>query len=428
MTNSREVRRIARDTELDSVQEELGDLPGPADTEAEMQNILAEFDRTSEDDKWEIKVYRVLGAAKLGNREPFLFYASPSDFPILEKLRDEWANEQFGRINTFRIRVYKNRMLVKNFTFDIEAKDKPPAPPVTQEIRSEMSVFATTLERMQAQNNAMFERLLQRIEHPPQQQQPAADPIALFEKFSTIFANMRPQGEQGFSALDVFDKALTLAEKIGGSDRETNLFDIVKEALAQLPALAALSGQQPGAAPRPQPARIAPPGAPQPQRPAQSPAPQPQRQQPPGASPINVVGLNEQQLQLARNLLTQLNEAAKAGGPVEQYAAWLDDNIPPAFLDQILAIENLQQWCVSIVPDVAPQWEWFAALFDALSEDDLQDGEDDLSGPDAIGPSTPPTSFNGNTGGTGGRKNDARDNVSTGTSGKEKSRRKNKGG
>lgn len=427
MTNGREVRRISRDAELDAVNEELGDTPGPLDHEAEMQNILAEFDRTSEDDKWEIKVYRVLGSAKLGNREPFLFYASPTDFPILEKLRDEWANEQFGRVNTFRIRVYKNRMLVKNFTFDVEVQNKPPAPPITHEIKSEMAVFASALERIQAQNNAMFERLLQRLEHAPQHTQPpAADPIALFEKFSTIFANMGGNREQGFSALDVFDKALTLAEKIGGSDRETNLFDIVKEALAQLPALAALSNQ-PGASQPQQRPRIVPPGAPA------APAPQRHTAQPPAPPPQQpiAVGLNDQQLALARNLLLQLNEAAKGNAPVEQYAEWLDSNIPPVFLDQMLAIEDLRSWCVGIAPDVAPQWEWFAALFDALTEvdDDIQDNDDaDLPLSDATGPSTPPASFNGNSGGTGGRKDDARHNVETGTSGKEKRSRKNKGG
>lgn len=324
--------------------EEIGaDALGESDDEGALQGILAEFDKTDADTNWEIKVYRVTGSARNGATEPFLFYAQPSDFPILEKLRDEWGGGKF------RIRVYRNKVLAKRFEFDVEKK---PEPKVIAPAQSDLTAILAAMER----NN---ERMIAAIQanRQPQIIQPAqTDPFEMMTRmasaFSGIIAVMQPA--QGKSASDLLLAGVELANKLQSGDKETNMMDVVKEAFAALPALQQMADAQ-RALPPVAPARIPPPAtraAPVQVKPQQT----------------QVITPEQQATEQMRGMLLYLLPKAKKNSDAGFWADYLVEEWGLEMVAAVIAQPNLMIGLQALVPEIVPVTPWFQSLLDELTK------------------------------------------------------------
>lgn len=357
---------MAKATENDEIEVEYSEIEN--DNDAEMQSVLAEFDKTEENVKLQIKVYRVAGGQSVkGQRERFLFYADPSEFPILDRVRDTYGS------GIYRVRIYKtvgNRTaLVRAFDFDIEAPEHKTSP--VNNHNSDLAMVLTAMREEQAATRALLERAMER----PREERVGIDPFAMMEKtlgMAASLAGLRsdqsPAGLSVESMMALITKGMEIGQQAsgnGGGVEPKGAWDAIVAAFNSPLVTDILSRQLTPPTPQNEMPRPAIPST---------------------AMPIHPVGQQPQQIPpvaaFFAQIVGQLGEQAKRNIDVAQVAPWLYENVPPAMLGEILndpmALDRLSEG----FPAVREHRGWFAALLSELRKEtgDFADGLDGVDG------------------------------------------------
>lgn len=317
------------------------------DMDQEEQVILNEFAANEDDVNWNIKVYR---DAEKGRNKAFLFDCSPSDLPILERLRD-----QYGTGN-FRALVYRNGKLRRHLKYAIEAPKYHV--PENQAANTEASAVALALNNQSSMMGDLINKITQQQTAPIQ----PLDPMAMMQSMVAMMAglqNLMPAAPVNDSKqmMDMFIQGITLAKEMGDSDGETNFMDIARDVMKSLPLGQMMQNAQ---NPSPnQPAISAHPNA----RPIN---PQGQNQAPNPQSEISPQNEQEQETMMIKMFLEQLVSQAKRNGDVEIYAAMILDNVEPQKIHNFLITHDPKTYLTGISTGIAQYWPWFEALMTAL--------------------------------------------------------------
>lgn len=331
------------------------------DTEA---MILAEFGQSPDNVAWSVKVYR---AAQKGEPEPYLFTCSPNEFPIIDKLRDEYGTGKY------RVRVFVNNRVHKYFTVSVEARRTATAP-VAPAPAPVSDGLAAALERQ----TALLERLINQRNTPVPQVntlEMITGVLGAISQVKNLFGPATPPGPE--NAIELFMKGIEAAKELGGGERgSTGLMDIVRDLLKSPIVEKMIEGAAANInVPHTAPALPLQPGIgeiPQPIVSTQQPPPQAPTQQPPtngdaihqqAPSPENDPRL----IGMVHNIRYLATKAA-ANADVELYADWVLDNVPRDLLAQMIADPNALATLSAAVPEARPYVGWFGQLLALVKE------------------------------------------------------------
>lgn len=335
--------------------------PADDDLVSVEEAILAAADATDRNVTWDIRIYKLDKAA--GNAEEFMFSVLPAELDgLFERIRD---SEGTG---TYRMRAYRKasgrNQIFKQHDFRIRAPAKPQSP---QERPSELSAILAAMKEQAERNERLLRDLLTA---KPAQEQPRGSAFDDLEKLTTIIKNLTPeaprtQQQPQQDLTQVFVKGVEFAEKIvgdKGGGGETNLWDIAKAVISNLPAVAALAqaqaqhGSRP-AAPKPgQPPRSA-----QVKHNAGAPPANPQ------PAPPQHPQVNDQQAAMLEMLQYLLTRAARNSDP-GFYADWLVENVDGEIITLMLAQPDPVSMAIVLEPRVASYRLWFDTLIAELRQ------------------------------------------------------------
>lgn len=311
------------------------------DAATEFESVLAGFDLTDSNVTYEIRVYRIASTENVkGQREKYLFSVTPTELPIFDRIRNEYGS------GIYRIRVYEyqGRKPILKRAFDIDIEAPTIRSNNSTERPSEIGVVLSAIEKSNANVMALMERLLER---PLVQTHQAVDPMVAMERTLTMAASLaglrqepRDNGLGIEAMLGLITKGMELGQQAQGSSEPKGVMDLIAAALPtllekfQMPQL----------------------GTPQPQvQPLQHQPNQPMPQQPVSPAQAYLV-----------QIIQQLGEQAKQNVDVAQVAPWLDENVPPAMLGELLhdplALDKLS----TAFPVIRDHRGWFTALFNEL--------------------------------------------------------------
>lgn len=352
-------------------EDEISGIKTPVEREDEDTEaaILAEFNKGDDAATWKVSVCR---AAKGGEPEPYLFSCSPSELPVIDRLRDEYGT------GSYRIRVYRNNLIFRSFTVGVEARRAPttPAPAVVPASDG----LAAALERQ----TALLERLINQRQQPVQQ----VDSFGMMTTLLGAIGQIKglfgaPATSSAENAIELFMKGIEAAKDLGGSDKgNTGLMDIVRDLLkspiiekmiegaaanVSVPHTQRMVTTGPGIGETPQPLSAQPP--PQPTTP---PTPSNgdtinQQVQPPGDDPRLVA--------MTHNIRYLATKAA-ANADVELYADWVLDNVPADLLTQLVNDPTALTMLSTAVPEARPYVAWFGQLLELVKEALTPDGSE----------------------------------------------------
>lgn len=341
-------REIPRITTLDAQGRPIDDDPTNTiedDIAKQLDDIIAEFGQSETDVTWQVVVTRAAGPyMKTGGKEPYLFSCDPSEIGgIRDRLRDEYGE------GTYRIRVRKNGRNHRQFDYTIEA-------PIKQKTDAGDGVTRALLDRMdrmEARSNDILQQLITATRSGSALPM-AVDPIAMFEKFATIMAAMNGAVRQqtGPDPMDLmtktFDMAARLVDLRGDSNNgpgETNIYDILKEAVKNPGLVEAIT---PKTAQLPQRVNTVRPFNPPPQQ-----QPQPVRND----AGATVTGVDD-----FGSVIPYLNTCAARGANVEFYCDWVFDNATPEQLNTLINHPSILDFLATRYPGMVPYRPWYDRL------------------------------------------------------------------
>ena len=117
--------------------------PAEQQRQETIDDIFSAFGESSDDETWQMRVYRVTGSNRQGFKEPWLFNCSVEELPIEQRLSDEYGT------GIYRCKAYRNNRLFKHFTCEVEKTEKP-AVAATSEISTILAAFQESQNRMMA--------------------------------------------------------------------------------------------------------------------------------------------------------------------------------------------------------------------------------------------------------------------------------------
>jgi len=348
------------------------------DQDATFSEILSELNAAPEDAVYTGTVHEVPvrpdGTAMKGTKEIFLFDIDQSQFGGLnEYLRDNCGT------GTYRVRVKKNGVLVKNTTLRV----KKIGLPVMQSM-NESNALSGIVDRLLTRMESLETRLTQ---VPPPTQ---LDPFAAMEKMSVVFANLKPAAPPPESKNTMQDTIalvtaiVTLSKEIGGDGggAGSNMWDAIKSIL---PGAIEHAGKMmpqvapPGTEIQPDPRQIS---APQNQPP---PRPQPMQNRHPQTSNIDaeinrgaeLFGIPPQMFFRLRETIILLCRRARSNadprGYVDLILDELDDiggelQLPASLATTLLDMPDLDARLKDAFPVMVPYERWFSNLLQACRE------------------------------------------------------------
>lgn len=340
---------------VESIEETGNDDVLIEDAEDVELDILTELNASPSDIVWTFTVCRVLGPTKAGLKEPHLFSGDASQ---IGGLADRLIADGYGSGN-YRVRVLKNKRLYRRFDLAVEV---PPAKPQNNAAQPARSEIADLIAAIQRSNEQLITRLLERQNAPAPVQVEPVDHLAMMERMSNIFANMRPQndGNNATALIEVFKSGLETAAKFaGGGEKETSLLDVAKDLAGQiLPVVMAQRGN--GAAP---PANLGGNNGYQPPAPRapvlQNPNPNPQ---PPPTNP------NADVMQAAAQNIDFLLQQARRNADPGLYAELMLDQLPEPVVLAILGDVQIIDKFIMLRPGVQQFRPWFDRLLATMRE------------------------------------------------------------
>lgn len=337
------------------------------------QKVRQEFNGRDSDDVYEVRVSRFIG---FGKKEPQVFECTPDDFPITQRLR-----EQHGS-GDYRVRVWKNGRIAKSFQYSIEAAKVTPVDSLKGELSTLAQVFAAQTDKQ----NAMFERLLEKIttaNNANQNQGKSSSVTELVQALGTLDtirnrgSNRDNGGDEKEDSLERLLGIIKLVRELDGGDRggssgPRSWGDIVIE-LAKSPLAQRLGEIATTSAPPARPALAGPTAA------------APTTSSSSGPTVVHEPNAASQEDQVRAFMFNQVAylvgraHAWKTSGmkraEPELYADWVLDNIPVELLVPLAQTPDLVGELAKYVPEVGAHADWFSALFgfvrEALTEDGL---------------------------------------------------------
>lgn len=369
--------------------DELELTPGERIEIDEEAAILSEFDEADDNTKWSVSICKVRDG---GGGEDFILKVSPAEFPILERLRDEFGS------GTYAIRVYKNGRIHKYFKKGILALKKPEPPQATPSQQTDG--LQAIAQQMQRQAD-MIERLV------TERRQPIAQAVNPFEMMTTLLGAIgqirglfAPAGNAGVEQIELFMKGVEAAKELGGGSGESSITDIfrdlLKSPLVEKMLESAVPVQQPQQVPQFQQRQPGIGEAPQPLQPTSQPAPQSDNQQTIGSTQTTEqhdTNSNQVIMAMLQHNMRYLCTKAANNADVDLYADWVIDNVPREILMQLASDPNALQTIATHVPEVQTYAVWFARLFASIQQA-LTEEPDGAQDTDDVQPSTP-TGSNG---------------------------------
>lgn len=339
------------------------------DTEAV---ILAEFGKGERDVTWAVKVYR---AASKGEPEPYLFTCSPTELPVIDRLRDEYGS------GLYRVRVFKNNRVYRYISVSVEARKTPPAP---VQVQQPSDGLAAILKQSIDTQNAIMERLLSERNRPVSNQPNTVELIGsifgIISQAKNLFGGQPSGGEQ---TIEMFMRGVEAAKDLGGDKGNATMMDFLRDLIKSPMVEKMLEGvpTAPMQMPTPIPNSF-PPGIGEAPIPSPQPQPQPQPPQPErnNEAPQQQDALQNQQLIQIIHNLKYLTTKAAVGADVELYADWIMDNVPIDMLKNIVNDPGALKTLTDMVPEAVPYTAWFASLLAVVKEsltDDMQGDQDD---------------------------------------------------
>jgi hypothetical protein len=320
-----------------------------ADQDKLLDDVLAEFDSTADDVVYTARINRVLGAGKLGIKEPYLFAVDAAEIHgVRDRLRDEYGS------GTYRIRIYKNNKIARQLDYQIEAPTKKTTPANTSD--PSLNAIIQILQDSNKQQMELMERIARQSTAvaPPVA---AIDPIAMMEKLSTIMKNIAPVPVAAPETnLDTFMKAAEFVRDMtpDGNSGGGGWMEVLKEVLRHPSVGEAIATIATNRAP---PQRRQAPVIAQPANPTIAPPAQPQ-------TPVNQqsqAALGEQ----LQNNIRYLIGRAEGGSNPDLYAEWLLDNTNEQLITGMINDPNLLTQLEPAFPRMVAHHEWFVALIEA---------------------------------------------------------------
>lgn len=309
------------------------------DADNQINAIFSEIGSDKNEVNYYFQVWRII---KDQADMAFLFKGSPSDLPIMERLRDEYDGGKF------HIQIYRNKKRYKRLQVTVEASKKAA---VAQLVKNDMAELMKEMGRQQQENfNMLKDTVLQMVGKPTT---PQPSQIEMMTGMMMMFKSMKdfvsPQIQQAPAfnpekMFDMFLKGMEMGRDSGGS--ETGLMDIAKE-LIKSPLLGSLAHavQNPPQLPPPKP---------QVSIPAINPTVQPAK---------GPVMLKEGLIKHYLNML--VGKAEKDSDPI-LYAEFILDNVPQSMVEENIARDDLIEYASSIDPRVKQHEKWFIELRDHI--------------------------------------------------------------
>lgn len=326
-----------------------------------LNDVIQEFDASDENVTYRASVSRIPKGHQKGMKEPWLFDCDAAEIHgVKTKLRDGYGG------GIFRVRVYRNGKLCRQFDISIEVPEKMAA------IQSDNPAMQALVEQMRGQGEAiknLTERLLDRSSQAllPAPVAPV-DPMTMMEKMSVIMANLGGKSSHD-GGIDMFLKAAAFVKELkgesgGDSGAEDNIYTVIANAIQNPELVKGLAG---GGR---QPMRQFPPGQ---RRPMQrqgmngnrSMMQRRQIQQPFQEEQIPDMPQNANPQQMGQQLqqtVQYLIRKASMNSDPSLYAEWLLDNTPEHIIAPMVNNpETLDQLCQAFA-GMVPYRTWFSEL------------------------------------------------------------------
>lgn len=298
---------------VDQVDDDVDDFDGDADAAA---SIAAALDASPDGAEWKISVFRVLGPAKKGFKQPWVMDCTRENVVDLHQmLRDR------ARGGDFRVNVLKNGKFFRSHEISVE-------PPIDDVVTPAPAAAESEISRALAQLAARIDALA-----APAQ----SDPWENLDRMTSVMQKLQPPASDRSNAQELIDammRGMELSKKYSGGAGEPSFLNDVSNLLA-VPAISGfienastVMAKAAGVAP-------AAPGA------AAAPARAPNDTAPPAAGDTNAAVLRS---------VGYLLQKAQANSDPKFYAAWFEDNTPRGVVKQLLALPNLGDRVVQMVP------------------------------------------------------------------------------
>lgn len=326
--------------ELEGLQEDASDF------DDYLERVFAEVGDDVRSTEFVLKVYQVLPNQ---GQLAWLFNCTPSELPILDRLRDDYNGGQF------EIRIYKNNRIFRRKTIIVKA-------PINKTPKPDDSLAKLMVDG--------FNRIVDKLQTIPQQQgmgnmpQIIYDPAKVLEAMAGMmqgFQKMNMQNQPApadpNSSIELFVKGAELASKFAnnsGGGSESSMLDVLRDFLKS-PLLETMAEQQRANAqvrPTPRP-RTANPTPPQYESSVKVETP---------AMPTE----DQQMYQMKMNYINMLLRKAQQDSSPELYAEYILDNVPEEIVTEHFTGEGVIDEIIKMQPAASQYRHWFTQLRDAL--------------------------------------------------------------
>jgi len=364
-------RMIGNNDNIDVVDVDFEDKTSlENDNERELNDILNEFNKSDGDVEYKVKVYGP--PLKQGGPTPHLFDCGIEDFPINDRLRNEYGTGEY------KARLYKNSKLFKHMIFAVRA----PIKPTVDSTVAQMQPIAAAMDKQ----SEMMSKMLQQMTENQRPELPASSPMEMMTTMVGMMVQMKeflsPPQNNGLDAKDVISllsQGIDMGKDMGG-DSDSNMMDVAKAALEALPAIAqqAAPAQAPVMQnPRPLPQRPVQGMQPHPQ-PHSRPQVQPQAQEQPAHQehPQSDVPVGPEAL---AGYLTQLVDKARKGSDPLLYADVILDNVDTEVIKPYIQNDMLLDQLCMMSKEIEENKDWFRELILGIKEGIEQIENNDVS-------------------------------------------------
>lgn len=316
------------------------------DNAIEEQEILSSLDIDPKDVRWLISAFRI---PKDGGKDIGIFrLTNPRDLSnIMDRLQKHGTGD-------YRVIVYRNGKIFKKLIYPVEVLMEEKTTQSTGG-NSDLALVLTAMREEQAATRALLERAMER----PQQAISVADPMAMMRETLSMAASLaglrqepRENGLGVEAMLGLITKGMELGQQAQGTSEPKGVMDLIAAVLPTV--LEKLSTLQLPAQPTVQPGPQTPPSIPQ----------QTYAQTVPPAQAYLV------------QIIQSLGEQAKQNIDVAHVAPWLEGNVPPAMLDELLHDPLSLDKLSTAFPVIRDHRGWFTALFNELRREVPEGGND----------------------------------------------------
>lgn len=332
-----------------------------ADVDEQVNAIMSEVGSDKNDVTLHFQVMRVV---KDKAEMRYLFKGFISDLPIMDRLRDEYADEKEG--GKFLIQIYKNKKRYKRITVNVEAPRKPKE--VLQPKNDTAEILRAIADQQASMHKQLVETLMQVAGKPataqPSQMEMMLGMVALMKGMKEVVnvpAASAPSMDPA-QYMDMFIRGMEMGKESGGG-AGSSMTDVLRDAVKALPMLANMGPNKLGpSSPRPafQP--------PTPSTPQFAPvnAPTNERHSPPTPTADDEVpDVNIHDAVVKQQIGLLVKKAEQDSDPA-LYADFIIDNVSEDIIKQYLLQDDLVNELGKIDPKVLQHREWFMELRDNI--------------------------------------------------------------